>query len=162
MAITAYRQLVTANKRLLGFGFVMALCSSFGQTFFIGIVGPDIQREFSLSHTLWGTIYMVGTLLSAVLLPWSGALIDRFRLRSYALAACLLLIGACAYTATVSGIVSLILAIFFLRQAGQGLAYHVSITSMARYFSRERGRAIAVASLGLTAGEAALPSSPSF
>ena len=96
MAITAYRQLVTANKRLLGFGFVMALCSSFGQTFFIGIVGPDIQREFSLSHTLWGTIYMVGTLLSAALLPWTGALIDRLRLRSYALAACLLLIGACA------------------------------------------------------------------
>ncbi|SVB92387.1 uncharacterized protein METZ01_LOCUS245241, partial [marine metagenome] len=73
MAITAYRQLVTANKRLLGFGFVMALYSSFGQTYFIGIVGPAIQSEFSLSHTLWGTIYMIGTLLSAALLPWTGA-----------------------------------------------------------------------------------------
>ncbi|MED5406842.1 MAG: MFS transporter [Pseudomonadota bacterium] len=157
MAITAYRQLVTANKRLLGFGFVMALCSSFGQTFFIGIVGPEIQREFSLSHTLWGTIYMVGTLLSAALLPWTGALIDRFRLRSYALAACLLLIGACAYTASVSGTVSLILAIFLLRHAGQGLVSHISITTMTRYFNRERGRAIAVASVGFTAGEAVLP-----
>ena len=157
MAITAYRQLVTANKRLLAFGFVMALYSSFGQTYFIGIVGPAIQSEFSLSHTLWGTIYMIGTLLSAALLPWTGALIDRFRLRSYALAACLLLIGACAYTATASGTVSLILAIFLLRHAGQGLASHVSITTMTRYFNRERGRAIAVASVGFTAGEAVLP-----
>ncbi|MEE3288534.1 MAG: MFS transporter, partial [Pseudomonadota bacterium] len=157
MAITAYRQLVTANKRLLGFGFVMALYSSFGQTHFIGIVGPEIQSEFSLSHTLWGTIYMIGTLLSATLLPWTGALIDRFRLRSYALATCLLLIGACAYTVTASGTVSLILAIFLLRHAGQGLASHVSITTMTRYFNRERGRAIAVASVGFTTGQAVLP-----
>ena len=157
MPLNAYRELLSTNRRLLGFGFVTALYSSFGQTYFIGIVGPAIQREFGLSHTLWGMVYMIGTIGSAALLPWTGGLIDRFVLRRYTLAACLLLVFACAYITTTTGPVTLVLAIFLLRHAGQGLISHISITSMARYFDRERGRAIAFASLGFTVGEAILP-----
>ena len=98
-------------------------------------------------------IYMIGTIGSAALLPWTGGLIDRFELSRYTLAACLLLVFACAYIATTTGPVTLVLAIFLLRHAGQGLISHISITSMVRYFDRERGRAIAFASLGFTAGE---------
>ena len=141
MPLNAYRELLSTNRRLLGFGFVTALYSSFGQTYFIGIIGPAIQLEFGLSHTLWGTIYMIGTLASACLLPWTGALIDRLPLRRYTLAACFLLVFACAYITTTTGPVTLVLAIFLLRHAGQGLIMHISITSMARYFDRERGRA---------------------
>ena len=157
MPLNAYRELLSTNRRLLGFGFVTALYSSFGQTYFIGIIGPHIQLEFGLSHTLWGMIYMIGTIGSAALLPWTGGLIDRFVLRRYTLAACLLLVCACAYIATTTGPVTLVLAIFLLRHAGQGLISHISITSMVRYFDRERGRAIAFASLGFTVGEAILP-----
>ena len=157
MPLNAYRELLSTNRRLLGFGFVTALYSSFGQTYFIGIIGPAIQLEFGLSHTLWGTIYMIGTLASACLLPWTGALIDRLPLRRYTLAACFLLVFACAYITTTTGPVTLVLAIFLLRHAGQGLIMHISITSMARYFDRERGRAIAFASVGMSLGEAILP-----
>ena len=157
MPLNAYRELLSTNRRLLGFGFVTALYSSFGQTYFIGIIGPDIQLEFGLSHTLWGMIYMIGTLGSAALLPWTGGLIDRFALRRYTLTACLLLVFACVYIATTTGPVTLVLAIFLLRHAGQGLIMHISITSMVRYFDRQRGRAIAFASLGFTVGEAILP-----
>ena len=157
MPLNAYRELLSTNRRLLGFGFVTALYSSFGQTYFIGIIGPHIQLEFGLSHTLWGMVYMIGTIGSAALLPWTGGLIDRFVLRRYTLAACLLLVCACAYIATTTGPVTLVLAIFLLRHAGQGLISHISITSMVRYFDRERGRAIAFASLGFTVGEAILP-----
>ena len=157
MSLNAYRELFSTNRRLLGFGFVTALYSSFGQTYFIGIIGPHIQLEFGLSHTLWGMVYMIGTIGSAALLPWTGGLIDRFVLRRYTLAACLLLVCACAYIATTTGPVTLVLAIFLLRHPGQGLISHISITSMVRYFDRERGRAIAFASLGFTVGEAILP-----
>ena len=44
-----------------------------------------------------------------------------------------------------------------LRQAGQGLASHVGTTAMARYFEADRGKAVALASLGFAAGEALLP-----
>ena len=51
----------------------------------------------------------------------------------------------------------LIVAIFLLRQSGQGLVSHTSITSMARYFQAGRGRAIAICTMGFAAGEACLP-----
>ena len=155
--IAAYRQLFVTNTRLVIFSFLMALYSSFGQTYFIGVFGPQIQAEFGLSHTLWGSIYLAGTLISALLMPFTGALIDRFSLSGYALVVGLVLLAACAYISVVTGPIMLVLAIFLLRHSGQGLASHVSITSMARYFDRERGRAIAVASLGYSVGEAILP-----
>ena len=74
----------------------MALYSSFGQTYFIGIFGPQIQDEFGLSHTVWGSIYLAGTLTSALLMPFTGALIDRYSLSVYALAGGLALLAACA------------------------------------------------------------------
>ncbi|MEC7147523.1 MAG: MFS transporter, partial [Pseudomonadota bacterium] len=61
----------------------MTFSSSLGQTFFIGAFGPSIQNEFKLSHSEWGSIYMIGTVLSAVCLPWTGQLIDRFKLKNY-------------------------------------------------------------------------------
>jgi MFS family permease len=154
---TPYLHFALANRRFLGFGFFIALSSSFGQTYFIGVFGPALQEEFSLSHTAWGTVYMAGTLASALLLPWTGKLLDRSDLRHYTIAVCLLLVAACGVTAAAAGPLTLVLAIFLLRQSGQGLLSHVALTSMARYFDAGRGRAIAIASLGFAAGEAVLP-----
>ena len=157
MPIRDYLKFVAANLRFVTFGFFLAFGSSFGQTFFIGTFGPAIQMEFSLSHTSWGTIYMVGTLGSAALLPWTGKQIDRFDLRPYTALVCILLTIACGFTAFVTTGVMLVFAIFLLRQSGQGLMSHIAITSMARYFDRDRGRAVAIATLGFSTGEAFLP-----
>jgi MFS family permease len=157
LIITPYKRLIVANRSLIGFGFMMALYSSVGQTFLVGVFGPQIQSEFRLTHTAWSTIYMIGTLASAAVMPWSGNLIDRYRLPGYALAVCGLMVCACGFFPFVTGPITLVLGIFLLRHSGQGLAHHTANTSMGRYFERDRGRAIAIASLGLTVGEAALP-----
>jgi MFS family permease len=157
MPLGSYFQFAARNRRFLAFGFLMAFSSSFGQTYFVGVFGPAIQTEFALSHTLWGTVYMLGTLGSALLLPWSGKQIDRLDLRHYTAIVSLLLIVACGYMSQVSGTITLVIGIFLLRQAGQGLASHVAITSMVRYFDAGRGRAVAIASLGFAIGEAFLP-----
>ncbi len=157
MPLAPYLAFVARQRRFAAFGFAMAFASSFGQTYFIGVFGPSLQAELGLSHTLWGAVYMSGTLVSALLLPWSGRWIDAIALRSYALAAGLLLAFACAVVSQASGVASLIVAVFLLRQAGQGLMSHIALTAMARYFEGERGRAIAVATLGFSAGEAVLP-----
>lgn len=157
MPIAAYVDFAAEHRRFLSFGFVLAFSSSFGQTYFIGIFGPGVQNAFDLSHTAWGTIYMIGTLGSALLLPWTGKLIDRLDLRTYTGVVCALLIAACAFMAMVNGPIMLVVAIFLLRQSGQGLVSHVAITSMARYFDAGRGRAIALATLGFAFGEAILP-----
>ena len=75
-----YLALTKRHPHLLLFGFLMTFSSSLGQTFFIGAFGPSIQIEFELSHSEWGGIYMAGTVLSAILLPWTGQLIDKFKL----------------------------------------------------------------------------------
>jgi len=157
MPLGSYVRFARANARLVGFGFLMAFASSFGQTFFIGVFGPSVQEEFGLSHTAWGTVYLIGTLASALVLPWSGKQIDRVDLRLYALIVGLFLSAACVFTASTAGPLMLVFAIFFLRQAGQGLTSHTAVTTMARYFDLGRGRAIAIAVLGFSVGEALLP-----
>ena len=152
-----YLQFAARNGRFLGFGFLLAFVSNVGQTFFVGLFGPDIQAEFSLSNTEWGGLYMLGTLASAAVFTWTGKFFDHMDLRLYTGMVCGLLVFACGLTATVSNSLGLLLAIFLLRQAGQALASHVAVTSMARYFDAGRGRAIAIATLGFATGEALLP-----
>ncbi|MEM7226151.1 MAG: MFS transporter [Pseudomonadota bacterium] len=157
MSESSYLRFVQANRRFLAFGFTMTFCSSAGQTYFIGAFGPAVRAEFGLSHTAWSTIYMAGTLASATLLPWSGQLIDRVSLRRYAIGVALLLIFAASFMALVPSALLLVVAIFLLRQSGQGLASHTGTTAMARGFSGDRGKAVALASLGFAAGETLLP-----
>ena len=157
MPFLAYVKFAAANRRLIAFGFLAAFTSSFGQTYYIGIFGPSIQAEFDLTHTAWGSIYMLGTLASALLLPWTGKQIDRLDLRLYTALVGTLAVAACATTALTVNPIMLVVAIFLLRQSGQGLMSHVGITSMARYFDSGRGRAIAIATMGFAVGEAVLP-----
>jgi MFS family permease len=157
MTATGYRAFVAAHPILLGFGFIMTFASSVGQTFFIGAFGPAVREAFGLSHTEWGGIYMAGTLLSAMCLPWTGALIDRFKLKTYTLAVFAGLVGAVFFMASVPHVALLVVAIFLLRQSGQGLTSHISVTTMARFFRAGRGKAVALASLGFAAGESVLP-----
>jgi MFS family permease len=157
MFVHGYPRFARANARFLGFGCTMAFASSVGQTFFIGVFGPAVRGEFGLGHTSWGAIYMAGTLLSAVALTWTGPQIDRLPLKRYATLVGVALVIAAAFMAQVPSAAWLVLAIFLLRQAGQGLASHVATTSMARYFDADRGKAVALAALGFAAGESLLP-----
>jgi predicted MFS family arabinose efflux permease len=154
---TGYREFISANRYLLGFGFTMAFASSAGQTFFIGAFGPAIRSEFELSHTSWSAIYMAGTLLSALCLPWTGQLIDRFRLKTYTLVVLTGLIAAALFMAAAPHAFLLVAVVFGLRQTGQGLSSHIAVTTMARSFHAGRGKAVALASLGYAGGESILP-----
>lgn len=152
-----YWRFARANPRFLGFGFFLAFLSSAGQTYFVGVFGPQIQADFGLDPGSWGRIYMFGTLASALIINWTGALLDRVDLRLFTVLVLLGLVGACLVMGSVDTIALLVLAIFLLRQFGQGLTSHVGITSMARYFDEDRGKAIALAAIGYAFGEALLP-----
>jgi len=152
-----YWYFARAHPRFLGFGFFLAFLSSAGQTYFIGVFGPEIQAEFDLDAGSWGRIYMMGTLASALIINWSGTLIDRLDLRLFTVFSLLGLSAACFLMSSVTTPLVLVLAIFMLRQFGQGLSSHAGITSMARYHQADRGKAIALAAIGFALGEAALP-----
>jgi len=153
----SYIPFIRANARFLAFGFLTAAFSSFGQTFFIGLFGAEIRNAFELSHGGFGTIYLLGTVASAVTMVWTGRLIDRFDLRRFTVAVCAGLVAACFVMGAASTILVLGVAIYMLRLTGQGLMSHIAITAMARYFEIGRGKAISLASMGHPAGEAVLP-----
>jgi len=152
-----YPEFLWRNRRFLSFGLLTAFFSSFGQTYFIAVFGPAIRAEFGLSHGEFGGLYAIGTTLSAVVLIWAGRLIDRLPLRQFAPGLAVALAGACALMALAPGAIVLALALFTLRLTGQGLMSHTALTSMARYFEAERGRAVAFAMLGFPLAVAVFP-----
>ncbi|MEM7043042.1 MAG: MFS transporter [Pseudomonadota bacterium] len=157
MSLIDYLAFAARHRRFLAFGFLLTFASSAGQTFFIGLFGPDIREVFGLSHSGWGSLYLVGTLASALVLPWTGQLIDRWDLRWYITFALTGLAFACFMLSIAHSIAMLAVAIFLLRQMGQGVTSHAAATSMARYHAEGRGKALAIASTGMAFGEAILP-----
>lgn len=146
-----------ANAAFLGAGALLTLLSSFGQTFFIAVFAGHIRAEFGLSHGQWGAIYAAGTFGSAVVMLWAGGLADRFAVRRLALVVLPGLALACLAMALVPGPAALVGVILALRLLGQGMTSHISAVAMARWFVATRGRALAVAGLGFSLGEAVLP-----
>ena len=150
-------QFVKNNYRFLLFGFILTFCSSFGQTFFIGIFNPYIREDLSLSHSEFGLIYSLATLLSSLSLIWIGKKIDDFKIIYFAIAVCLFLAFSSFFLTLVSNIIILFFAIYFLRLSGQGLMTHTASTSMAKFFDLNRGKALSISWLGLSLGEGFLP-----
>ncbi|WP_425407329.1 MFS transporter [Hwanghaeella sp.] len=152
-----YFGFIRANARLLGFGGLLCLASSFGQTFFISLFSAEIRAEFSLSDGEFGAVYSLGTLASAFLLLWTGQLIDRVDLRFYIVAVFTGLGLAAVLMSLTHSVVLLVFIVFLLRQCGQGLPGHTAMTAMGRYFDQGRGKALSIAALGYPIGEALLP-----
>ena len=153
----SFLPLIRNEWRLLLFGFVMTFGSSFGQTYFIGLFSGDIRAELDLSHGDFGVIYSTATLASAVLLLWTGSLIDRLDLRLYACLVAAGLSAACLLMAASEGPLVLFLAILALRHLGQGLMGMAGPTAMVRYLDHHRGKANALSGMGFSLSEAILP-----
>lgn len=146
-----------ANAPWLSAGFLLTFASSFGQTFFISIFAGDIRQDFGLSHAGWGAVYAAATMASAAVMVFAGGLTDRYRVRWIGLAVLLGLAVATLLMSLSTALWSLVLSVFLLRLMGQGMMGHTAMVAMARWFVATRGRAIAIAGLGVALGEATLP-----
>ena len=143
--------------RLLAFGTLASLASAPGQTLVISLFNNDIRTAFNLTHGEFGQLYMYGTLASAALILWTGKLIDKFDLRLVFAITTLGLALACFVAGSSTGPISLLIALFLLRQFGQGLMSHISVTSVNRYYETVRGKASAIVGQGFSFAEAVLP-----
>ena len=147
-----------AHARWLAAGFLLALASSFGQTYFIALFAGEIRSTFDLSHGAFGGLYTLATLASAGTLVGLGHLADRMRLAGLSAIALCALAAMSLAMAGVSSTIMLVGVLFGLRLFGQGMLTHIAMTAMARWFAEHRGRALSIAALGHPAGEAILPS----
>lgn len=146
-----------SNPYLLVFGILLTYFSSFGQTFLISLYIPEIERVFGFSNTGLSSLYAVATMGSAFSLPWIGRLLDTLSLRRFALGVVLGLAVACVLLSLSIHPLMILFGFFGLRLCGQGLMSHTSISTMARAFDTNRGKAISIATLGHPLGEASLP-----
>ncbi|MGB0844685.1 MAG: MFS transporter, partial [Alphaproteobacteria bacterium] len=95
-----------------------------------------------------GFYYLIGTLASASMVVYFGGFIDKIRLQVWTLIVIGGLFCACLVFTTAQNAMFMTLGIFMLRFFGQGLMSHTSSASMARYFDKYRGRALAIAGFG--------------
>jgi len=150
--------LIRSEWRLLLFGFAMTFASSLGQTYFIALFSGEIRADLSLSHGEFGTVYSAATLLSAVILFWSGSLIDRMDLRQFSYILVGGLAAGCLLLSVSQNVWMLFISILLLRHLGQGLMSMTSATAMVRYLDHQRGKANALSAIGYSVSEALLPS----
>ncbi len=148
---------IRRNFRWIAGGFMLTYFSSFGQTYFISASVSEWQAAFGLSHGEFGRLYMFATLASALCLPFVGRLVDRVQAHRMIVLVAPVLAGAALLAGYASSVPVLIVAVFLLRLFGQGMMTHVALTTTARWFFAERGRAISLVVLGHQGGEATIP-----
>lgn len=142
---------------LLLFGFLCVFWGNLGQSFFLGWYGEAIKTSLGISAKEYGLMYSMATLFGALGIMWLGGLIDRWPLSRFITFVALGLLCACValYLSTAAWV--LFVGLFLVRFFGQGMMPHSGLTSMARHFTVNRGKALSLASTGVSIGEVALP-----
>ena len=145
------------SLKVILFGFIFTFFSSFGQSFFLGIFNTSIRNELSITHGQFGSIYASATLLSSIVLIWVGKKIDDINISRFAFYVILLLSFSCFIFSNISSLLFLFLAIFLMRFSGQGMMSHTATTTISRYFTKSRGKALSTSWFGLSSAEFILP-----
>ena len=145
------------SLKVILFGFIFTFFSSFGQSFFLGLFNSSIRDALSISHGQFGTIYASATLLSSLIIIWVGKKIDDIDVFKFGSFVTLLLSFSCYFFSKVSSVTFLFIAIFLMRFSGQGLMSHTATTTISRYFTKSRGRALSIGWFGLSTAEFILP-----
>jgi predicted MFS family arabinose efflux permease len=143
--------------KIILFGFIFTFFSSFGQSYFLGLFNSSIREALSITHGQFGSIYASATLCSSVLLVWVGKKIDDVNIFKFAFFVIILLSFACFFFSKISSVLLLFIAIFLMRFSGQGMMSHTASTTISRYFTRTRGRALSISWFGLSSAEFILP-----
>ncbi|MEX2475020.1 MFS transporter [Marinobacter sp.] len=145
------------NPRLALFAVLATASSGFGQTFFFSVFGGGIRATFGLQNSTYGLIYSLATLASAVLLLKLGPLADKWSLNRMTLLAVAILAVGCLTVALAPHWLLLIPGFLLARLGGQGLMGHIGLTAAGRYFTKNRGRIMALTAGGFPIAEAILP-----
>ena len=143
--------------KVILFGFIFTFFSSFGQSYFLGLFNSSIREALSITHGQFGSIYASATLCSSLLLIWVGKKIDDVNIFKFAFFVTILLSFACFFFSKITSIFLLFIAIFLMRFSGQGMMSHTASTTISRYFTKTRGRALSISWFGLSSAEFILP-----
>jgi len=143
--------------KVILFGFIFTFFSSFGQSYFLGLFNSSIRETLSITHGQFGSIYASATLCSSFLLIWVGKKIDDVNIFKFAFFVIILLSFACFFFSRITSVFLLFIAIFLMRFSGQGMMSHTASTTISRYFTKTRGKALSISWFGLSSAEFVMP-----
>ena len=145
------------SLKVIVFGFIFTFFSSFGQSFFLGLFNESIRNELDITHGQFGSIYASATLLSSIILIWVGKKIDDFDVLKFSFFVISLLAISTFTFSKINSVVFLFVAILLMRFSGQGMMSHTATTTISRYFSNTRGKALSTGWFGLSTAEFLMP-----
>ncbi len=143
--------------KVIIFGFIFTFFSSFGQSFFLGLFNESIRNELDITHGQFGSIYASATLLSSIILIWVGKKIDDFDVLKFSFFVISLLAISTFTFSKINSIIFLFIAILLMRFSGQGMMSHTASTTISRYFTNTRGKALSTGWFGLSTAEFLMP-----
>lgn len=152
-----YVDLLRKEPAPLAYGALHYFFSAPGQTFFISLFVPYFLFAADITNDTFNQMYLIGTLLSAFTLPWVGGFIDKWRIRYVSLCVGAGLMTFAIVASQISVWWMLIPGIYGLRLFGQGLMPLTGSTSVARYFSLGRGKALSLINFGISFAELIFP-----
>ena len=128
-----------------------------GQTFTVSVFVDPLIADLGWSRTLVSGLYTAGSLTAAAAMWILGRLLDKYGGRTMLTATALLLGLATIAMSAVTHPIHLYFGFAAIRLLGQGALTLIPTTLVALWFVRIRGRATAVAMLGMVASQAAFP-----
>jgi len=153
----SYWQLIKSYPKYLLFGFLHFFFSSIGQTFLVGLYVESIAAQYGISTLAFSSIYALATLIGSFLLPYGGKLIDIYKIRTLSWINGISLAFFGILLTQGNHEVWLLVSLVGMRFSGQGFMILLGSTAISRFFIKQRGKALSLSGLGLTAGEGILP-----
>lgn len=146
-----------AAAAVLALGVIAKLASAPGQSFFLAVFVDDVLRDIGVGRTAFSGVYAAATVVSATMVLGVGRAIDRLGPRTVWFAVAAGLAAACLALSAAAGLVAILVALCFMRGFGQGSFPLLGTVMIASSFDARRGRAMAVATQGLTLAGVVLP-----
>lgn len=136
---------------------VTAFASGPGQSYVFSVFIDSILRDTGMSRTELSALYAVGTAVSAAMAFAVSRLVDRYGARIMLAAIAGAFGAACFGMSAVTGSLTVLLGFAALRALGQGSLPVTATLVTVQWFTRYRGRAMAIVSLGFAASNALFP-----
>lgn len=153
----SYLQIVRKHPQILGYGALHYFFSAIGQTFLISVSVPYLLRDMGLTSIGFSNRYAIATISSALVLPLVGGWVDRARLSTLSFLGGLGLLTACLLMFFSARYALLLPALFLMRFFGQGSMVLIGSTAIAKFFTKNRGKGLSLASMGLSLAETFIP-----
>lgn len=132
----------------------LALALSFSVRAVLGLVMPDIEREFGATRSTLSSIGATALIVMAFSAPFAGAAIDRFGPRLLLVCGMAAVGAGSVWFSAARGVVDVFLAFGVVAAIGFAMvATNVAAAAVGKRFDENRGLAIGIATAGATAGQ---------